>query len=86
MARLLDDDNRIGMFRLDLRVIEREPEITKKIMGKTIIYRAEYLLVYNAIEYIAYSDLFEKMPKGSHAPEYKFIIEDGKIVGAERVD
>lgn len=71
------NDNRLGRFQIGIDVINDAPEIVTRIMGETIILRAEALLSNKAIEYHAICEHFEELPDGMTLPEYD-VIYDGE--------
>lgn len=71
------NDHRVGRFQIGLDVINDAPEIVTRIMGETIIIRAEMVLALNAIEYHAICEHFEELPDWLMPPEYD-VIYDGE--------
>jgi hypothetical protein len=66
---------KIGKFSIDGSLIEGTINNRyiglSDILNKFIIIRAEYLYHINAVEYIAYSELFEEVPELSAVPIYE---------------
>ena len=70
---------RLGKFIINRELVEEYPKHVQQIMGMCVIYRAEYLMYREAIEYIAISDLFDVLPVGYEAPVYTWIIDGADI-------
>ena len=65
---------RTGQFTLHHQFISRHPDLTKEIMGKCIIYRAEWRYCSDSITYQATSDGFQRVPDGEQIPEYIWML------------
>lgn len=89
MAINFKEDRRFGRFKLKIEMIEQKPEVALEILGRCIIFRAEQLYYDEAISYMAWSEMFDKVPDYEQAPKYDFIItqtEKGFITyRAERI-
>lgn len=70
--------NRMGRFKISRDTITTEPESVARILGSTIVLRAEMLIAYDSIMYDAISPLFDIREPGSQLPEYIFEIEVGE--------
>lgn len=83
---------RVGRFMLSKDFIDEYPEVIMAIMGKMIVFRAEYLLDRNAVDYSAMSTLFDDVDPGVIAPNYRIIcfgsvrIPDELVIRAEFYD
>ena len=75
------DLDREGRFRISLDLLQDESahENLKKVMGHMFIVRCEYLYESSSFEYVAISDLFDKVEKSIHAPMYDISMTDGNI-------
>ena len=62
--------NRLGKFDLPEKTIDSHPEVVMKIMSKCIILKAESNFYKKAIEYTAYSFLFDELPDYQMPKEY----------------
>ena len=60
----------VGRFQISLELLEREPYIVRCILSRVIVTRAETLHHIGAIEYIAISDEFSKVPEGNKILDY----------------
>ncbi|MCK5643250.1 MAG: hypothetical protein KAJ19_20745 [Gammaproteobacteria bacterium] len=78
--------DRPGRFKLNVGVLETDPDVAMKIMARCIIVRAEQLWHERAIEYRAYSLDFEKHELyGSPIPEYVWRLHKDEVVGVNRI-
>lgn len=78
-----DYADRKGMLRVSTRMFDKYPEIVKNIMSHLIIVRAELHDFGAAVEYHAYSKMFDVVKDpGQLVPIYEcsFELKDGKIV------
>jgi len=75
---------RRGLFKISTDLIESEPDVVRKIMGKCIIIRAEHLYGERVVTYAAISPEFDEVPRGEIAPEYLIEIRN-RPVGYEIV-
>lgn len=68
---------RVGKFSIPYKtfnaifVEKYSPEALKELMGKVLIVRAEANFIKSTIDYEGYSELFEEVPEGGCATEYK---------------
>lgn len=69
-------DLRRGKFLINMDLIDKYPEIVRKIMSKVIVIRAECLYG-ETIEYVAISTEFDKLKHGNLIPKYNSIINRG---------
>lgn len=67
--------NRRGIFRITAAVVESDPLLIKCLMGNCVIVRAEYMAMYDAIEYHAYSFEFDEVEDAVMTPEYDVIVD-----------
>ena len=65
---------RIGRFKLDCRLIDKEPEVCKSILSGLIIVEAEAHYHNDTIEYVALGDVFEEVDQHSVVPDYTVIV------------
>jgi hypothetical protein len=78
----------LGRFRIDLRFIEKSPDLVAKLfafLGLLPIH-AETRLDYNAIEYMGVCNRFSTVPLSAWAPEYEFVVTqdaEGNIAGVD---
>jgi hypothetical protein len=73
---------RRGTFEITRELIEDAPDEIQKVMGQTVIVRAESLFYNNSIQYHGYSSLFREVAEGEETPRYIFEAtknEDGEI-------
>lgn len=63
-------DNKRGILRIKIDVINDDPKLVRKVMGKIIVVRAECMDFGQEIEYQAISPLFDKLKEGEIIPEY----------------
>lgn len=84
----MKSENRIGRFKLDHSLLKRW-EDQLHIMGNFVVVRAESWYSLQAIDYIAFSPLFEVWPEDQPAPEYELeiaLMPDGPaVIKAHRV-
>ncbi len=73
-----------GRFSLDMGFMHQNPEAVQKIMAHVIVVRAESYYLYNAIEYMAVSDLFDVLSMGACCPWYVITLNDAGEVTAAR--
>jgi len=71
---------RLGKFIINRELIEEYPKHVQRIMGMCVIYRAEYLMHREAIEYLAISDHFDPLTPGYEAPVYTWTVDGVDIV------
>ena len=74
---------RYGNFKISMTLIESHPDVVRKVMGKCIITRAEFVWASNCIEYTAISDLFEPIKDGMEIPNYNITINEDKEIKAD---
>lgn len=76
-------ERRIGKFSVHRDMLHyADPVLLRDFMTNFLIVRAEMMFVYDAIEYTAYSHLFEPVSGYLTPPVYTLRVgmEDGKIV------
>lgn len=79
-------DRHLGRFRVDFDIIERTPHyVINSAMSNFLIARAESLYHMNAIEYMAYSELFEPTDPACEPPFYSVTFGDDGEVSAEKI-
>ena len=76
-------DLRIGRFRITEAIIDANPKAVRKLMGKVIVVRAEFMYGHN-FEYIAISPEFDKIEEGLEVPKYD-IIATNKVQGKKNI-
>lgn len=66
-------DGRVGKFRIhrDLISDEEAEDTLKELFSRVIVLRAEMMAASNSVEYIAWSDEFDKLEVGDAYPEYR---------------
>lgn len=77
-------ERRLGRFTIMDNVIRTKPRFVLRIMRRMIIVRAEYVFHSNAIEYEAYSRLFEPCDEGFDPPYYFLGIHPNGSLEASR--
>jgi len=77
-------NRRIGKFSLPSNLVkDRSPSVTR-IMGACSIWRAEYMMMTDEVEYLASSHHFMELQEGYIAPTYVWVIhEDGSITAED---
>lgn len=73
----LIDQGRVGRFRIGHNILRGSTELISLLMARVLVVRAEDMFVASAIEYTAYSSLFEPVPKGQEIPHYDVIVQTG---------
>jgi len=70
------DKRNLGVFRIDVETIERNLEEVCEVfsMLKIIPLRVDYRPEFDAYEYLAIGERFEKVQEGCSAPEYLLYI------------
>ena len=68
--------NRKGTFRVSAGLIDTNPEIIMMVLARCLVVRAEILIMYDCVEYCAYSPEFDIVPEGVVAPEYRVEITE----------
>lgn len=68
--------NRKGHFRVSSGTIDKFPEIVMMIMARCVVVRAESLVMYDCVEYDAYSPEFDTVEVGCYAPRYTAVINE----------
>jgi hypothetical protein len=66
-----DFDRRLGLFRVSRDLVTQAPATVAAALSGMVILRAEMIFHHNAIEYIAMSRSFAKVPEGQEPPEYR---------------
>lgn len=66
--------NNLGRFDISFSMIDKEPLIVQKIMGKCIILRAECILSRSVIEYEAICNEFKSLLAGDILPKYSITV------------
>lgn len=70
-----DIKNRKGKFAVSLDFVTTRPDLVQKILGRCIVFKSEYLLMYDVIEYFAISELFDEIEEGMAAEQYRFVFK-----------
>lgn len=74
-------DFQLGKFRMELHFLKNtHRDVLRKIMGDMVILRAKYLFG-GVIEYTAYSEHFDPVPRGKEVPEYEVFVEETSFDG-----
>ena len=79
---MINLDNKVGRFSISADLINQSPDIIMMVMGRCIITRAEYIIIYDYIDYDAFSPDFDEVEEGAITPKYTIAIthdEDGTI-------
>ena len=66
---------RRGKFELSPELIESDPDTYRKIMGKCIITRCEYIFFTQSYCYNALCDQFDEIETNLPAPSYEVVID-----------
>jgi hypothetical protein len=77
-------EKRLGRFSLNKEGLLNQQDIVRFIMSKMIIVRAE-VSFRGSIEYVAISDLFEKVSEKEEIPSYTLRVKEKGILEAKRV-
>lgn len=64
------EERRLGRFNVPRIYIAKFPEDVMEVLSKCLIVRAETLYHADAIEYIAFSEMFEPCEDGCEPPMY----------------
>lgn len=76
---------RYGRFCIAADMVRNAtPELTR-IMGSCAIFRAEYMMVSNRVEYVAYSFRFREIEEGEIAPLYEWFFSNCGDMWCEEV-
>jgi|GEM_PF-4626289 len=78
-------ERKIGIFEIDRVTILRNSDLAKHILENMLVVRAESLFYKDAIEYVAYSDLFELIDYNIQTPRYKMEVDENAIVKAVKI-
>jgi len=71
---------RKGIFSIVAEHVCNQEWFVTRIMGMCCIVRAEHLVMYNRVEYHAYSNLFDEVAEGEVVPYYEIqFSDDGSI-------
>lgn len=67
---------RIGRFRISRELLQlHSPELAAVVFSRVAVLRAEYLMQYEAIEYVALGADFEPITEGAEPPLYEFLLK-----------
>lgn len=61
---------RRGRFRIDVALIESDPEQARRILRGLIVVRAHVLWEGRSVEYVALGEDFAQVPPGAKTPYY----------------
>lgn len=61
---------RRGRFRIDLALIDSDPEVAVRILAGLLVVRAHVMWEHRSIEYVALGDAFSPVPPGARTPYY----------------
>ena len=78
-------DRRIGRFRITEAIIDANPKAVRKLMGRMIVIRAEFMYPH-IFEYVAISPEFDKIEEGLEVPKYDMIVTAKKEGNKNIVD
>lgn len=78
----------LGFFRIKSNLVDKNPEEVATIfsMLKIVPLKAEYRPDWDAFEYLAIGERFEKIPQHSLAPEYEFKISKSHSGNIELIE
>ena len=76
--------SRRGVFELSRKVIEADPTLAFRILGTVLIVKAECLFYTNAIEYMAYSPMFDEQPDGAYPNHYDVVVNGEEFMFVKR--
>lgn len=71
--------NRAGTFCIPKEYVDTGDPVILALFSRVYIVRAETFYGLNKIQYIGYSDLFERASPGSVAPEYNILINAATV-------
>jgi len=74
------EKNRVGRFRISNELLRTSPYKVKLIMSKVVVVRCDSLFYMNALEYVAYSPLFDIIEEGYVPQDYEFSIDGKKVI------
>lgn len=78
-------NKRIGRFVMSIKLVERDQETARAIMGRCVVVRCEMMYANNSLEYMALSPDFDEVQEGEIAPFYEVIISNGgKLIEFKR--
>ncbi len=68
------DSRQYGKFHISRVFLEDNHEAVQAIMATCIIYRAEYSLAKDGVDYDAWCEDFSEVPLGAMMPEYTPVV------------
>ena len=69
------DSGRKGMVFVDVKLLEREPDLIQKIFSRMLIVEARRRFIENQMVFYCFHDVFDPLDEGSCVPVYDLIIE-----------
>jgi hypothetical protein len=73
---------RYGRFSISRSLLDMPDLSAQAIMASCLVWRAEYLMYPDEIEYLAYSDHFRELSEGEVVPTYTWTCNETGIVTA----
>lgn len=64
------DERRVGVFSIDKRLVDTEPDTCMAVLSDCVVVRAEFLYHTGAIEYVAFHESFDPVEIGMMTPRY----------------
>ena len=68
--------NRIGRFDIAMAIIDKRPDLARRVLGECVVLRAECMLSQAAIEYVARCSAFAVVEDGDRVPDYDIEIDE----------
>lgn len=82
----LDLPRRLGKFAISRKLLLEHPDLVMRALSNCIVVRCEQLWEYDALSYVALSPLFDVVPTGQIANDYRIrFTEYSLAVHFERV-
>lgn len=78
---MIFSSKKIGRYSVSIDIIEKNPDIMKKLNSEMIIVEA-LIRPHGSVEYTAICDKFEDMTEGAEIPKYfiEFMAMKGKVI------
>lgn len=74
------NDKRVGLFMVDIQLINDKPEIAQNIMSKVIPIRVVPHLTFGIMEYMAISNEFDELERNEIVPTYTIDIHHDNAI------
>jgi hypothetical protein len=62
--------SRAGRFEVPYELLQKHPDVVRRVLSEVIVVRAEMMVVIQAIEYDAYGLAFDQLEEGAIVPRY----------------